>query len=342
MAAILNSPVARSPESSSLRLLVSEGYGSKSAILQGARQDAEMGQKELKLAGLGGYLPETPVPSRAALTGYCVSRRTVRVKPDTQEIRRQYRDEVSTKLNSSTKVRTIALVWFLVCVPALLAQVQPPLRIGPFGGIPESLAPIKIPRELEPFVPNGCVLRAALHTRMAAKGETLFLYDNGERFAPEVHLRALRNSQTARLFDGRVSAIAGIQAIPNGTNRELVGFAYHEGGDEADTTFLIFAARNGFYRQVFKQQTGTGRMWITDNSPVTFQTWSAEWQLDRADSCIWCKHRYWVRTYVWRHNRFRLTSQRVTRTFFDAGAMAARPFVLVGVQRYGASTWRKT
>jgi hypothetical protein len=142
-----------------------------------------MGQKGLKQAGLGGYLPETPVVSRAGPTGDRVSRHTARVKPDTQEIRRQYGDEVCIKLNSSRKARTIALGWFLVCVPALLGQVQPPLRIGPFGGIPESLAPIKIPRELEPFVPNGCVLRAAFRTRMAAE-ERLYSFTTAANDSP--------------------------------------------------------------------------------------------------------------------------------------------------------------
>lgn len=289
--------------------------------------------------GLESYLPEVIVPGQPAPAGYRVSLHAVRVKIQTRGAQRPRRDEFSAKLHSSMKAPSVALAFILICSSALLfGQVQAPLRIGPFGGIPESLVPMKIPRELEPFVPKGCVLRAAFHTRMAPERETLFLYDNGERFFPEIHLRVLHNGQTARLFDGEVSALAGIQAIPNGMQSELVGFAYHEGGDEADTTFLIFAARKGAYQRVFKQQTGTGRMRITNSSPATFQTWSAEWQFDGADSCIWCKHRYRVRTYVWRHDRFRLASQHLTRAFFDASEMAARPFVLVGSQRHGAST----
>lgn len=288
---------------------------------------------------LANYPPEFMVPDQPSPTAYCVSLHAVRVKTKTQAALRPRGDNISAKLNPAMKAPTVALAFLLICFPALsFGQVQAPLRVGPFGGIPESLAPMNIPRELEPFVPKGCVLRAAFLTQMAPEGETLFLYDNGERFFPEVHLRVLHNGQTAQLFDGQVSAVAGIQAIPNGTHGELVGFAYHEGGDEADTVFLIFATRNGAYQRVFKQQTGTGRMRITGNTPVTFQTWSAEWRLDGADSCIWCKHRYRVRNYVWRHGRFRLASQRVTRSWFDACEMSARPFVLVGSQRRGTST----
>jgi hypothetical protein len=184
---------------------------------------------------------------------------------------------------------------------------------------------MKTPPELAAFLPKGSVLRAAFRTKMTLEGETLFLYDSGEQYFPTAYLGVLHDGRTVRLFDGVVSAVAGIQKIPDPTKRELVGFAYHEGGDEADTTFEIFAALNGTYRRVFKEETDTGRIRIIDSSPVTVEIWSAEEQLDPADSCVWCKHRYRVRTYMWERNHFRLTSQRITRTFFAAAQLAARP-----------------
>jgi hypothetical protein len=133
-------------------------------------------------------------------------------------------------------------VWavFLSLAP-VVAQVQAPLRVEAFGGSQDPLPSILVPPELKPFVPSSSTLRAVLTTNMTSSGEKLFLYDNGEDIFPEVHLHGLRYGKEFKLFDGSVAAIAGLLPLTTSNGLQLVSFAYHQGGDQADTRFVIFA-----------------------------------------------------------------------------------------------------
>lgn len=225
--------------------------------------------------------------------------------------------------------KIVAMSIGLICLcPVLFAQVNAPLQIGAFGGITKPLTPIAVPNELTSFVPNNSVLRAVLHTKIAEGGETVFLYDNGDEVGPYIHLYALRHGRAELLLEDGVSAVAGMQVFQNGSGGDLLAFAYHQGGDQADTTFIFFSFKNGSYRRLFKHTVSVGTLRILNESPLTLQSWSAEWKLDPAESCVWCKHRYHVRTYVWRHQNFELTSERITKQFLQTSEIATVPFAI--------------
>lgn len=226
----------------------------------------------------------------------------------------------------SLRIAAASSVVFFACQVA--AQTQTPLRVEAFGGVHEPLRPINVPPELKPFVPKGFIPRAVLQTKMFPEGETLLLYDNGEDSFPHVHLHALRHGKDLKLFDGVIAGVAGLLPIQIKKNQQIVSFAYHVGFDEADTTFLIFAREKDSYRKIFERKTTTGQMRILDGSPLKLEIWSADWKLDRGESCVWCPHRYRVRTYVWQGDTFRLTAQRTTPAPLSPGDVAEKTFVL--------------
>lgn len=211
------------------------------------------------------------------------------------------------------------LVVFIVCSVAALAD-----------------DPILVPPEVRGAVPKGFVLRAVLHTNLSSSGETLFLYDddNDEDAWSETHLHAIRNGSNLPIFDGHTSHEPGLQLIRSGA-RQFVGFAYHEGADGADTRFVIYAFLGGLYKPIFEQQTTEGQVKLLSESPLSFEIWSADWELDhagsweRGESCVWCPHRYRVRTLVMRGDSFVVTGKRITRAFLDPDELASKPFAVL-------------
>jgi hypothetical protein len=222
------------------------------------------------------------------------------------------------------KIAYVPLVIFFACQVA--AQVQTPLHVEAFGGVHEPLPAITVPLELEPFLPKGFILRSEFKTRMSPEGETLFLYDNGEDTFPEVHLHALRNGKNLALFDGAVAGVAGLLPIKSPQGREIVVFAYHVGFDESDTTFVIFGAGDNLYQGIFEQKTTEGQMRILGNPPLQIEIWSADATLDQGESCVWCPHRYDVRTYLYRDGKFNMTSKLTTKMSLDPGSIAEKTF----------------
>ena len=210
-----------------------------------------------------------------------------------------------------------------------LAQVQTPLHVEAFGGEQQRLPPIKVPTELTEFIPKGFVLRAAIQTKMWHEGETLFLYDNDAETFPEVHLHALRrNGKELNLYDGTLADIAGLLPLQLRKGKQAVAFAYHVGFDEADTTFIVFTADADSYRAIFERKTTSGQMRVLRMAPLTFQIWSADWKLDRGDSCVWCPHRYRIQTYLLRDNNFELIRRSVTSAALSPDEIAGKPFVI--------------
>jgi hypothetical protein len=233
-------------------------------------------------------------------------------------------------LASSESMRLLKFVTsvsLMFCARIAVAQVQTPLHVGAFGGVREPLQPIQVPPELKSFVPKGLTLRAVLKTSMFPEGETLLLYDNGEESFPEVHLHALRRGRDVKLFDGVIAGVAGLLPIQTQKGQQIVSFAYHVGFDEADTTFMILASVGDSYRVIFERKTTTGQMRILSESPVKFELWSADWKLDQGESCVWCPHRYRVRTYLLQGDKFLLTARRLTKAPLDPANLAERTFV---------------
>jgi len=217
----------------------------------------------------------------------------------------------------------------LLYIGQLHAQVQAPLHVGPFGGLQEPLPQLAIPPELKLFIPAGFVLRAVLPAMMSSPGETLFLYDNGERLFPETHLHALREGKQYELFDGVISGVAGLRCLPSNVACQFVAFAFHRGGDLADTTFVVVGFEKDNYRSLVQQDTAQGRIAVLSGSPLRFELWSANLGLDPPNpdkSCVWCPHRYTIRTFEGEGNTFKVVSERTTKRFLDPGEIAAEAF----------------
>jgi len=226
------------------------------------------------------------------------------------------------------KVQISATFVLLFSAYQVTAQVQKPVHVEAFGGVQEQLPPTSVPAELKPYVPRGFVLRALLQTKMSPKGETLLLYDNGADSFPEVHLHAVRNGQDIALFDGVVAGVAGLLPIQAQEQEQFVSFAYHVGFDQADTTFVVFKGETNLYRKIFEQKTTSGQMRLLSHSPVKFEIWSADWKLDQGESCVWCPHRYRVRTYVWRTDGLALVAKRTTPEPISPGDVVQKTFVV--------------
>jgi hypothetical protein len=226
------------------------------------------------------------------------------------------------------RLRQTLTIPLLALVCQTPAPVQVPTHVEAFGGVQEALKPINVPTELKPYVPNGFVLRAVLQTKMSPDGETLVLYDNGEDSFPEVHLHAVRSGKDMKLFDGVVAGVAGLLPIQSSKHQQFVSFAYHVGFDMADTTFVIFRSETNSYGKIFEHETTSGQMRVLSDSPVKFETWSADWALDQAESCVWCPHRYQVQTYVWHADGFKLVKQRTTSEPMDPSALVEKTFVM--------------
>lgn len=210
------------------------------------------------------------------------------------------------------------------------AQMSTPLHVGPFGGSQEPLPQLAIPPELKYFVPAGFLLRAVLPAKMSSAGETLFLYDNGEEVFPEVHLHAIREGKPYQLFDGVISGIAGLVCLPSNAACRFASFAYHRGGDLADTTFVVFGFEQGSYRSLVQQDTAQGKMRVLSGSPLRFELWAANLGLDPPDpdkSCEWCPHRYTIRIFQQEGSTFKVVSERTTKKFLNPGDIAAQAFV---------------
>jgi len=224
------------------------------------------------------------------------------------------------------RITAVFLSFFLTSASA--AQIQTPLHVGAFGGIQEPLRPIPVPPEFKSFVPEGLILRAVLQTKMSSGGETVLLYDNGEDIFPEVHLHAIRQRKDAQLLDGAIAGVAGLLPIQTQKQNQVLAFAYHVGADGADTRFLIFARVEDSYKTIFEESTESGQMRVLRQSPLKFELWSADSSLDKGETCVWCPHRYRIKTYVLHADKFLVKSEHITETALDPADVAAQPFVL--------------
>ena len=212
-----------------------------------------------------------------------------------------------------------------------MPKCKPSCRSDRLEGCRASLPQLAVPPELKSFVPAGFILRAVLPAKMSSTDETLFLYDNGESLFPEVHLHAIREGKQYELFDGIMSGVAGLLCLPTNVSCQFVAFAYHRGGDLADTTFAIFGFEEGRYRSLVQQDTNEGKMRILSRSPLRFELWSANHHLDPPDldrSCVWCPHRYRIQTFEQQGNLFHVVSERTTKKFLDPGEAAAQAFAM--------------
>jgi len=216
----------------------------------------------------------------------------------------------------------------LLLAPRVPGQVQSKLDVRAFGGERQSLPSIKVPPELKSFVPDGFVLRAVLRPNAIVGGDTFILYDNGEDIFPEVHLHAIRQGIDTKLFDESIAGVAGVFPIRAGKGKQLLAFAYHQGFDGADTRFMIFGLEKGRYKVIFEGETTTGQMRILGQSPLTIELWSAAWNLVDGESCVWCPHRYRIRTYALRSGKFLLEREQISKAPLDPAEVAEKTFLI--------------
>jgi hypothetical protein len=231
------------------------------------------------------------------------------------------------------RVLTIAALVLVVSTRFLWAQVQTPMRVTPFGGVQEPLAPTPVPPELKAFIPSGFTLRAVINAKMSPSGEKLILYDNdnGEDSFPGVRLHALQNGKDLGMFEGRVAGFAGMLPIGQPSGRQLLAFAYHKGFDQSDTMFEIFSYESGSYSSIFRWHSTEGRMRVLSASPLRFEIWTAATELDPdipEESCVWCPHRYHVITYELKNDNFDVLAMRTTQKRLVPDDIASKPFVM--------------
>lgn len=198
----------------------------------------------------------------------------------------------------------------------LSAQVHAPASVAGFRLVAVPRKAINIPADLRPYVPKGHVLREAFRTQLTSSGETIFLYDDGEDILPRIYLRALRDGRNFKLLDGGISGVEGFLLVRLDKSTNALAVAYHTGEDSADNEFVIFAGAVGSYKKIFFAQTMEGQMRVVSTNPLAFTLSSAAAELDPRDaSCVWCPHRFRIKTYAWNGQQFRLTNKVLTAKF---------------------------
>lgn len=194
------------------------------------------------------------------------------------------------------------------------AQVRVPASVAGFRLVAVPQEAINVPAELRPYVPKGQVLRVAFRTELTSSGETIFLYDDGEEILPRIYLGALRDGRKFKLLDGGITGVEGFLLMRLDKGQNALAVVYHTGEDSADNEFVIFAGAEGSYKKIFFEQTMEGQMRIVSTNPLGFTLSSAAAELDPRDaSCVWCPHRFRIKTYAWDGQQFRLTNRVLTK-----------------------------
>ncbi len=132
-----------------------------------------------------------------------------------------------------------------------------------------------MPKELAHFGPTGFTVRCISYVNATSGGETLLLVDDSAEIFPKVELHVVRDAKDRLLFSEVISAVAGLRIFRLEERKELVGFAYHSGGDQSDTSFEVFDASDDSYHSVLSKKTTEGQVMVLDDSPLRFELWSA-------------------------------------------------------------------
>ncbi|HKF53507.1 MAG TPA: hypothetical protein VKB26_14420 [Candidatus Acidoferrales bacterium] len=202
----------------------------------------------------------------------------------------------------ATRFTKIAAILFpIVWVSCASGQVSKPTKVKPTS-------------ELRSLVPKGNILRGAWHTNLTPSGETIFLYDDGEEVLQQACLAILRGGRESSLVDATYVQDFVLVSLDN--SKKGLAVVSSNGEDGADAEFVIFVFSNGLYKRVFSGKTMEGQMKIVSTNPLSFTLSDAAEELDSKDnSCVWCPHRFRIKSYVWNGETFKLTKQVLTKEF---------------------------
>jgi hypothetical protein len=235
--------------------------------------------------------------------------------------------------------RTAQFLAFLLALcfqPLAVAQQETPFRVGPFGAIPESVRPIKAPRDIASLLPRVAMVRVLQNTKLAPAGETTVVYDIFEppdNDPDRTSGRMIRNVHVVILRDGKVASdlgapdeacdLAGFSEFRLDARSNAAAIAFRCGGDGARTNFFLLRFDGQSYTLESLAQTTTGRMEILETDPAEIRVWSAG--ID--DTCVWCDQHYSTDIYVWQDGAFAPKSHNVTPDAYNPGELNQHPIV---------------
>ena len=198
------------------------------------------------------------------------------------------------------------------------AQRETPLEVGPLGGVPGPVRPIKPPAAIASLLPREAQVRVVEHTKMRSSEEITVLYDLLEH--PEDDPEEMeQNTHTVVVDAGKIAKDFGIldeDCDPGGFEQlrlhdDVYGavVAFRCAGDRAQSEFFLLHSDGTGYVADPLADAATGRLEILETNPAEIRIWSAE--VDH-DACVWCEQRYRVSVYAWEGAKFVLKSKKVT------------------------------
>ena len=198
------------------------------------------------------------------------------------------------------------------------AQRETPLEVGPLGGVPGPVRPIKPPPAIASLLPHDAQVRVVEHTRMRSSGEITVLYDllehpkdDPEEKEQNTHIVVVDAGKIAKDF-GTLDEdcdLGGFERLRLHDDAYGAIVAFRCAGDRAQSEFFLLHSDGTGYVAESIADTGTGRIEILETNPAEIRIWSAD--VDH-DTCIWCEQHYSVYVYAWEGAKFVLKSKKVT------------------------------
>jgi hypothetical protein len=201
-------------------------------------------------------------------------------------------------------------------------------EMGKVDSIPHRIRPTDVPPEVAAAVPYGYKARAFTPTVPTKLGGTLLVYEKDEAPNADPHIVVMRSGQIIENLSGSMEGCytSGFKEFPLDRSRQAVGVAFRCGGDGTISRFVLFTASGESYQEIFRQDAALGALQIWGN-PGRFDLFSARSDLDRGESCLYCLHRYTIRTFVWKGDHFHQAAKETPQYDNDPNVLAENPFI---------------
>ena len=201
-------------------------------------------------------------------------------------------------------------------------------EMGKVDSTPHRIRPTNVPPDVAAVVPSGYKARAFTPAAPTKLAGTLLVYEKNEAPTADPHIVVLRFGKVIEDLSGPLEGCytSGFIEFPLDRNRRAVGVAFRCGGDGIIARFVLFTASGETYQEIFRQDATLGALQIWGNAG-RFDLFSARSDLDRGESCLYCLHRYTIRTFDWKGDHFHQTAKETPQYDNDPNVLAENPFI---------------
>lgn len=225
--------------------------------------------------------------------------------------------------------RGILLVLTATLAHYALAQTASPTPLGVLITPPHRVA---VSDALRFALPTKAVVRLVQSTSLAPDGETIVIYETGNKFEPHSHLAVIKERRLvadfslAKLFEkqevGDTYALFAASQLRSPDSGNAFAAAFRNIGNGAGTLFVLVANTKGRYHVIWQHVASQGRLAVKRDGK--FQLWDAL----IGDNCTWCDHQYEVTTFAWKGAGLSKLSHWVTKNAMNPGPISNRPILI--------------